>query len=97
MIARLCSLERLREVFHALPNARLELSSPSIRTEGIHGYWTAKITVKDSGELADIIQSRVNSLDTPFEFRNGDAEAPWPWDWKAVSPSKIPPLRSHNL
>jgi hypothetical protein len=77
-------LERLREVFRALPNARIESSLASARTEAGRGYWTAKINVKGSGEFADFIESRVNSLDIPFEFewRRG---ATWPWDWKLVS------------
>ncbi len=77
-------LDRLREVLRALPNARIESSFPSSRTEAGHGYWTAKITVKGSGEFADFIQHGVNSLDSPFEFE-WQRGATWPWDWKLVS------------
>jgi hypothetical protein len=77
-------LERLREVFRAVANARIESSLASARTEPGRGYWTAQITVKGSSEFADFIESRVNSLDAPFEFE-WQRGATWPWDWKLVS------------
>ena len=40
--------------------------------------------VKGTGEFSDYIQTRVNSLDTPFEFE-WQRGATWPWDWKLVS------------
>jgi hypothetical protein len=77
-------LERFPQVFRALGNTQIEASDVVIRWEQGCGYWTARIMVKGTGELADSIQSRVNSLETPFEFewRRG---ATWPWDWKLVS------------
>lgn len=87
-------LERLREVFRALPNARIEASNVAVRTTDGRGYWTAKITVKSSGDFADYIERQVNSLDVPFEFewqRGGT----WPWDWKLVS-VKNPALEIPN-
>ncbi len=77
-------LDRLREVFRAMPNARIEPSLSSTRTEAGRGYWTAKITVKGSGEFAAFIEDKVNSLDVPFEFE-WQRGATWPWDWKLVS------------
>ena len=77
-------LERLREVFRVLSNPRIEAAQPSVRYENGHGSWTAKITVTASGEFADHVQSRVNSLRTPLELE-WQAGATWPWDWKLVS------------
>jgi hypothetical protein len=76
-------LERLREVFRMLPNAQIEANLPSIRRSGNHGYWTAKIRIRSSGEFADFIESRVNSLDEPFEFEWH--RGAWPWNWKLTS------------
>jgi len=77
-------LERLREVFRALPNARIESRVVSVQTGNGRGSWTARVTIRGSGEFADYIQNRVNSLESPFEFewKNG---ATWPWDWKLVA------------
>jgi hypothetical protein len=77
-------LERLREVFRALPNARIEATSPVGRAEGGRGEWSAKITINGTGEYAELIKARVNSLEAPCElqWRRG---ATWPWDWKLVS------------
>jgi hypothetical protein len=77
-------LERLREVFRALPNARIESSDATARTENGRGYWTAKVVIKGTGEFADLIEGRVNSLESPFEFE-WQRRATWPWDWKLVS------------
>lgn len=77
-------LERLPQVFRALGKTRIESSAISVRSEEGRGYWTAKITVTGSGELADFIQNRVNLLDAPFEFE-WQHGATWPWDWKLVA------------
>jgi len=77
-------LERLPQVFRALGQTQIEASAVSIRREEDHGYWTAKIMVKGTGEFADYIQNRVNTLDTPFEFE-WQPGATWPWDWKLVA------------
>ncbi|HEV2806634.1 MAG TPA: hypothetical protein VGW57_17040 [Chthoniobacterales bacterium] len=77
-------LERLPQVFSALGNTRIESNAVAIRRVEDRGYWSAKITVKGTGEFADFIQSRVNSLDAPFEFE-WQRGATWPWDWKLVS------------
>ena len=77
-------LERLPQVFRALGTAQIETGAVAIRREGDRGFLSARITIKGTGEFADAIQNRVNSLDTPFEFewRRG---ATWPWDWKLVA------------
>ena len=77
-------LERLREVFRVLSNPRIEATQPAVRHENGHGYWTAKVRLTASGEFADYVQSRVNSIETPFELE-WQAGATWPWDWKLVS------------
>jgi len=77
-------LERLREVFRALPNARIEFSGTTTRTQDGRDYWSARIKVKGSGEFADFIEGRVNSLESPFEFE-WQRGATWPWDWKLVA------------
>lgn len=77
-------LERLREVFRAVPETRIEATEVSVRTGEGNGYWTAKIRIKATGQFGDFIESRVNALEAPFEleWRRG---ATWPWDWKLVS------------
>lgn len=77
-------LERLREVFRGLRNARIESKDVSVQTSNGRGSWTARITIKSTGEFADLIQSRVNSLESPFEFE-WKRGATWPWDWKLVA------------
>ncbi len=77
-------LERLREVFRALPNARIESKVVSVQAGNGRGSWTARITVKSTGQYADVIQNRVNSLESPFEFE-WQRGATWPWDWKLVA------------
>jgi hypothetical protein len=77
-------LERLREVFRALPNARIEAAGPIVRTDNDRGHWIAKITIKGTGDYGDLIEARVNSLATPFELE-WQRGATWPWDWKLVS------------
>ena len=77
-------LERLRQVFRALPKARIEATGPIVRADNGRGEWIAKITIDGTGEYADVIEARVNLLDAPFEleWRQG---ATWPWDWKLIS------------
>ena len=77
-------LERLREVFRAIPNARIEATNPTVRAENGRGSWSAIIRIKGTGQFADLIEARVNSLDEPFEFE-WQQGATWPWDWKLVS------------
>lgn len=77
-------LERLREVFRALPNARIEFNVVSVRTGKGRGSWTARITLNSTGEFADYFQKQVNSLESPFEFE-WQRGATWPWDWKLVA------------
>jgi len=76
-------LHRLPQVVGALGNTQIEVSDVAIRREQGRGYWTGRIAVKGTGEYADYIQTRVNSLNTPFEFE-WQPGATWPWDWKLV-------------
>lgn len=77
-------LERLREVFRALPTARIEAAGEVVRTNGGRGQWIARVTIDGTGEYADLIEGRVNSLKTPFELE-WQQGATWPWDWKLVA------------
>lgn len=77
-------LERLPQVFRALGHTRIDVNAIAIRREEDRGYWTAKITIQGTGELADFIQDRVNTLEAPFEFE-WQRGATWPWDWKLVT------------
>jgi hypothetical protein len=77
-------LERLREVFRAIPNAQIEATNSTVRADNGRGSWSATIRIKGTGEFADLIEARVNSLDAPFEFE-WQQGATWPWDWKLVS------------
>lgn len=77
-------LGRLREIFRAIPNARITAAGPTLRTDNGRGYWNAKIAINGTGEFADLIEARVNSLEAPFEFE-WQQGATWPWDWKLVS------------
>ena len=88
-------LERLPEVFRALPNARIEASSAGTRMENGRGYWSAKIIITAAGPYAELIQRRVNSLESPFEFE-WQRGPTWPWDWKLVA-VKNPALEISNL
>jgi hypothetical protein len=78
-------LERMREVFRFLPNARIEAAASQVRIEKLNGSWTAQITINGSaGEFAAAIQQRVNSLTAPFELE-WRRQSSKPWDWKLVS------------
>ena len=76
-------LERLREAFRMLPNARIEASLPLIRTSEGRGHWTANIKIKSAGNFSDYVENRVNSIEEPFEleWQRGD----WPWNWTLVT------------
>ena len=77
-------LERLQEVSRALPNASIETAGPIVRTDSGRGHWIATIKLNGTGEYADMIEARVNSLAAPFELE-WQRGATWPWDWKLVS------------
>ena len=76
-------LERLREVFRAMPNARVAPLGPTVSAAGGTGKWIAKVTITGAGEYAAVIEARVNGLPAPFEmeWRNRSWK---PWDWKLV-------------
>lgn len=77
-------LERLPEVFRALPNAKIEASGVVARAANGRGYWSAKVKIRAAGPYAEWIEGRVNSLESPFEFE-WQPGATWPWDWKLVA------------
>ncbi|MEY2519758.1 MAG: hypothetical protein QOF24_1517 [Verrucomicrobiota bacterium] len=76
-------LERLREVFRAMPSARIAAGDPAVQAESGKGNWVAKVTITGTGEFAAVIEERVNALPAPFEmeWRRRSAK---PWDWKLV-------------
>jgi len=76
-------LERLTQVFRALPQARIQTADASVRADDGRGYCTARITLTAGGDYAARIEARVNSLPTPFEFEWRRRSAK-PWDWKLV-------------
>jgi hypothetical protein len=77
-------LERLPQVFRALGKTQIESSEIAVRREEGLGYLRARIQVHGTGEYADYIQTRVNSLQEPFEFE-WQHGATWPWDWKLTA------------
>ena len=76
-------LERLRQVFQAMPNARIASVDPAVSAANGNGNWVGKITITGAGEYAAVIEARVNALPAPFEmeWRNRSWK---PWDWKLV-------------
>src|SRR5256714_9259962 len=59
-------LERLPQVFRALGNTRIEAADVAGRRDEGRGFWTAKITIKGTGEFADYIQARTKSIEGPL-------------------------------
>lgn len=81
---RIRVLERVREVFRYLREARIISSSATVQTDKHTARWTGKIVIEaDQGELATLLKERVNSLDNPFELEWHRLSAK-PWDWKLV-------------
>jgi hypothetical protein len=77
-------VERTREIFRSLPNARIEASAAQVHTENRQGYWRAKIIVKGGpSEFTTLIEERVNSLPAPFELE-WRRRSNKPWDWTLV-------------
>ncbi len=78
------ALSRLREVFRFARNLHLKASRPIVLASNGEGDWSARITIEaDQNEIADLIKSRVNHLDAPFELHW--QQKSWkPWDWKLV-------------
>ncbi len=77
-------LERLPQVFRAMGKTKIESKEIAVRREEGLGYLRARVQVRGTGEYADHIQTRVNSLEEPFEFE-WKRGATWPWDWKLIS------------
>jgi hypothetical protein len=77
-------LERTREVFRYLRNARISASEAQVRIDHGSADWQARIIIDgDSSELMTLLKERVNSLATPFQLEWHRMSAK-PWDWKLV-------------
>jgi hypothetical protein len=76
-------LERLRVVFRFVGRPQITARDVGIRTESSKGFWTARITIKGSGEFAPVIEERVNTLSAPFDLE-WRRQSNKPWDWKLV-------------
>jgi hypothetical protein len=81
---RASALARLRQVLSYTRNARIEPSVPIVRVGEGEGSWRARITFEaDPNEVTDLIRSRVNALEEPFDLRW--RRQSWkPWDWQLV-------------
>lgn len=77
-------LSRLREVFRFARNLHITAGSPTVFASNGEGDWSARITIDaDQNEIAEMIKSRVNHLDTPFELHW--QQKSWkPWNWKLI-------------
>jgi hypothetical protein len=76
-------LERLRMLLNLTRDLQIMPVNPKVETTGRAGRWSGRIEVHGSGEMASLVQERVNSLDAPFvlEWRR---ESWRPWDWHLV-------------
>ena len=84
---RALALARLRQVLSFSRNPRLAVSGPAVRVTERDGYWRAHIRFEaDPNEVTDLIRSRVNALDQPFEL-HWRRQSWKPWDWKLASVS----------
>lgn len=73
-------LERAREVFRYLRHVRF--TNAEVMT--IDRHWQARISIHgDANELMSEVETRVNSVSTPFdlEWRHASGK---PWDWQLV-------------
>ncbi|MBV9617663.1 MAG: hypothetical protein JO201_00490 [Verrucomicrobia bacterium] len=77
-------LSRLREVLRFARNLRITTTSAKTIATTAEGDWSARITIDaEENEIAEMIKSRVNNLDTPFELHWQHVS--WkPWDWKLI-------------
>ena len=77
-------LSRLREVLRFARNLHVAINSPVVLASNGEGNWKARIQIEaDPNEIAEMIKSRVNNLDAPFELHW--QQKSWkPWDWKLV-------------
>lgn len=75
---------RMREVLRFARNLRVQADSPLVAANDRDGDWSARITIAaDPNEVAEMIEARVNALDTPFEL-HWQRKSWKPWDWKLV-------------
>jgi hypothetical protein len=77
-------LARVRQVLSYTRNPRLDVSDTVVRGTGSEGLWRGRVRLRaDPNEVTDIVASRVNALEQPFELRW--RRGSWkPWDWKLV-------------
>ncbi len=77
-------LKRTREMFRYLRETRIISSSVTVQIDKGTARWTGKIDIDAGpGELASVLNERVNSLATLFELEWRHASGK-PWDWKLV-------------
>jgi hypothetical protein len=77
-------LSRLREVLRFARNLSVTINSPVVLASNREGDFNARITIDaEQNEIAELIKSRVNNLDAPFELHW--QQKSWkPWDWKLI-------------
>jgi hypothetical protein len=77
-------LNRLRLVVGSLNSLTIKAGEPNVTLTPPDASWKAKIQINGSGsELASELNTRVNSLTTPFELHW--RRKSWkPWDWDLV-------------
>lgn len=81
---RAMMLERLLQLLAYARNLRLHVDAPIISGDDEEGNWSARVTLEaDPNEISDMIKTRVNALDAPFEL-HWQRKAWKPWDWKLV-------------
>jgi len=83
---RTAVLQRTREIFRYLRDAKMAAVAASVQTDGRRGYWRATIMVdgRDDNEVMAVLKERVNHLQSPFEFEWQHMSGK-PWDWKLVA------------
>ncbi len=76
-------LQRLRMILNLTRDLRITALNPRVETATGTGRWSGRIEVHGSGEMASLVEERVNSLDAPFvlEWRQ---ESWRPWDWRLL-------------
>lgn len=78
-------IERMHLVLAHVRNLRIHPEEILVLTAGNTGRWQAKIKIAaDRGEVAALIDERINSLAEPFELEWHHQS--WkPWDWKLIT------------
>jgi hypothetical protein len=77
-------LERMREGFRCVRDARIIASNPSVQVETRRAVWTSKIRLYSTDNyLLQLLDDSVYSLPAPFELEWHRLSGK-PWDWKLV-------------